>query len=166
MKHPRLILLSLGIIGTLTACAGTPPSYLGKSIDPTWPGMCMLEEDLKTPTSCRVTLKDFEFMFDVERVQGTEYRIHGKAIPLIADTSRQIRTGGFIFFLTNQGIVVDSVTILAAQTRVDTSQSLLIRFETQEAFDAITVGYEVSSGRSGKGAKGPTAWSIPPTLLE
>jgi hypothetical protein len=128
--------------------------------------MCRLENDLKTPTSCRVTLKDFEFMFDVERVQGTEYRIHGTAIPLIADTARQIGTGGFIFFFTDQGVVVDSVTILAAPTRVDTSQSLLLRFETQETFDAITVGYEVSSGRSRKGVKGPTAWSIPPTLLE
>ena len=139
MKHTRLTLLSLAIIGALTACAGAPPSYLGKSIDPTWPGMCLLEEDLKAPTSCHLTLKDFDFLFDVERVKGSEYRIHGKAIPLIADTSKQIGTGGFIFFLTNQGIVVDSVTILATPTKVDMSQSLLLRFETQETFDAITI---------------------------
>jgi hypothetical protein len=170
MKKIVFLLICLGIIGILTACANIPPAYLGKSIDPDWPGMCTLENDHTQPTSCHVTLKHFDFRFEVEYIEGIEYRIRGQATSLIPNSSSQIRAGNFTFFLTNQGTVVDSVRLLANQARLDMKQELLKRFEAQEAFDAITATYDIVYGsgrRKGAGnTLGRSARSIPPTLLE
>ncbi len=125
----------------LAGCGASHPS-IGKTVNYNWPTICVLEKDPIQPSSCHITLTDFDFKFDVEHAGENEYNISGTAHAVEPEISSRIHSGKFTFLFITHGKIVEAVS-LSPKGDLGTRIPFRKNFKIKGDFDAITVTYKI-----------------------